>query len=92
VLKRNTFALLLLLIILVLTITGIDFLQRMYFMPRFIQILQILIAVVIGGFVCYDLILSGIAIFQDKYITITIAMTLLLELSLFVIYKLIADD
>ncbi len=31
-------------------------------MPRFIQILQIILAVVVGGFVGYDLILHGISI------------------------------
>ncbi|GAB7220194.1 hypothetical protein [Vibrio comitans] len=61
-------------------------------MPRFVQILQIIVAIVIGGFLCYDLILNGIAIFHEKYITITIVLTLLLELALFVIFKLIADD
>ncbi|MEZ9863068.1 hypothetical protein BCU83_05550 [Vibrio breoganii] len=61
-------------------------------MPRFVQILQIIVAVVIGGFLSYDLILNGIAIFHEKYITITIVLTLLLELALFVIFKLIADD
>ncbi|TOA85164.1 hypothetical protein CGK20_13245, partial [Vibrio parahaemolyticus] len=40
-------------------------------MPRFIQILQIILAVVVGGFVGYDLILHGISIFDEKYVTIT---------------------
>ncbi|WP_261815329.1 hypothetical protein [Vibrio gallicus] len=61
-------------------------------MARFIKILQIIIAVLIGGTLAYDLILDGISIFQEKYITITIALTLSLELALFVIYKLIVDD
>ena len=43
-------------------------------MPRFIQILQIILAVVIGGFVGYDLILKGISIFDNKYVTITCAL------------------
>lgn len=61
-------------------------------MPRFVQVLQIIVAIVIGGFLCYDLILNGIAIFQNQYVMITIVVTLLLELALFVIYKLIVDD
>lgn len=61
-------------------------------MPRFIQILQIILAVVIGGFIGYDLILNGISIFNEKYVTITCALWLITEISLFVIYKLIEDD
>ncbi|WP_117234651.1 hypothetical protein [Vibrio maerlii] len=61
-------------------------------MPKFIQILQIIIAVVIGAFVGYDLILHGISIFDNKYVTITCVLFLLIEIALFVIYKLIEDD
>ncbi|WP_425594141.1 hypothetical protein, partial [Klebsiella pneumoniae] len=61
-------------------------------MPRFIKILQILIAVVIGAFVGYDLILHGISIFDDKYVTITCVLFVMLEIALFVIYKLIEED
>ena len=60
-------------------------------MPRFIQILQIIIAAVIGAFVGYDLILHGISIFDEKYVTITCALFVLIEIALFVIYKLIED-
>ena len=55
-------------------------------MPRFIQILQIILAVVIGAFVGYDLILKGISIFDNKYVTITCALWLIAEIALFVIY------
>ncbi|MGC9400988.1 MULTISPECIES: hypothetical protein [Vibrio] len=61
-------------------------------MPRFIQILQIAIAVVVGSFLGYDLILHGISIFDVKYVTITCVLFVMLELALFVIYKLIEDD
>ncbi|AMG04366.1 hypothetical protein [Vibrio mimicus] len=61
-------------------------------MPRFIQILQIIIAVVIGAVVGYDLILHGISIFNEKYVTITCVLFVLLEVALFVIYKLIEED
>ncbi|WP_428772396.1 hypothetical protein [Vibrio sp.] len=61
-------------------------------MPRFIQFLQILFAVVIGGFLGYDLILHGVSIFDDKYVIMTGVLLLLLELALFVIFKLIEDD
>ncbi|MCJ2375236.1 hypothetical protein LNL84_00125 [Vibrio sp. ZSDZ34] len=61
-------------------------------MPRFIQILQIVIALVVGGFVGYDLVLHGISIFDGKYVTMSCVLVLLLEISLFVIYKLIEND
>ncbi|WP_260261852.1 hypothetical protein [Vibrio intestinalis] len=61
-------------------------------MPKFIQILQILIAAVVGFFVGYDLILHGISIFNQKYVVISCSLLLLLEIALFVIYKLIEDD
>lgn len=61
-------------------------------MPRFVQILQLIIAAVVGGFVGYDLILNGISIFDEKYVTITLVLALLVEIALFVIYKLIEDD
>lgn len=48
-------------------------------MPRFIQILQIILAVVIGAFVGYDLILKGISIFDNKYVTITCALWLIAD-------------
>ncbi|BDU36939.1 conserved hypothetical protein [Vibrio nigripulchritudo SFn27] len=61
-------------------------------MPRFVKFLQILIAVVVGAIVGYDMILRGIAIFQETYVITTVVLTLLLELALFVIFKLIEDD
>ncbi|ADT86947.1 hypothetical protein J0676_00810 [Vibrio sp. Vb2880] len=61
-------------------------------MPRFIRILQIAIAVVVGAFLGYDLILHGISIFDNNYVTITCVLFVLLQISLFVIYKLIEED
>ncbi|MDE1514245.1 MULTISPECIES: hypothetical protein [Vibrio] len=61
-------------------------------MPRFIQILQIIIALVIVFFVGTDLIFNGISIFNDKYVTITCGLFVLLEIALFAIYKLIEQD
>ncbi|KOO03567.1 hypothetical protein [Vibrio nereis] len=61
-------------------------------MPRFVQILQLIILAVVGAFVGYDLILHGISIFDEKYVTITLVLALLVEIALFVIYKLIEDD
>ncbi|WP_070965340.1 hypothetical protein [Vibrio sonorensis] len=61
-------------------------------MTRFIQILQVLLAVVVGSFVGYDLVLHGISIFDQKYVTMVCVLLLLLEVALFVIYKLIEDD
>lgn len=64
-------------------------------MPRFVQILQILIAIVVGGYVGVQLVLHGIAIFtnaSDLFPIMTVVLALLLELALFVIYKLIEED
>lgn len=61
-------------------------------MPRFVQFLQLVIAVVIAAFIGYDFFLNGISMFEDKYVTITCVLFGLLELALFVIYKLIEDD
>ncbi|MBL4276598.1 hypothetical protein H8F10_01565 [Vibrio fluvialis] len=61
-------------------------------MPRFIRILQIAIAVVVGAFLGYDLILHGISIFDDKYVTITCVLFVLMQIALLVIYKLIEED
>jgi hypothetical protein len=46
----------------------------------------------VGFFVGYDLILHGISIFNEKYVTMACVLTVLLEIALFVIYKLIEDD
>ncbi len=47
---------------------------------------------VIGAVVGYDLILNGISIFNDKYVTVACGLFVLLEIALFVIYKLIEED
>ncbi|NRB67335.1 MAG: hypothetical protein HRU48_08160 [Vibrio sp.] len=61
-------------------------------MPRFVQILQLIVAVVVGTLLGYDLFLNGISIFDQKYVIMTCALLVLLEIALFVIYKLIEDD
>ncbi|GLO61035.1 hypothetical protein MACH09_15430 [Vibrio sp. MACH09] len=61
-------------------------------MARFVQILQVIIAIVVGFYVARDLVLNGIAIFNQQWVVIAVVTTLLLELALFVIYKLIEDD
>ncbi len=61
-------------------------------MTRFIKFLQILLAVVVGGFIGYDMVLGGISIFNEKYVVITTVLWVLVEIALFVIYKLIEDD
>ncbi|WP_105902005.1 hypothetical protein [Vibrio gangliei] len=64
-------------------------------MPRFVQILQILIAIVVGGYVGVQMILHGIAIFNTAnnwFAVMTVVLGVLLEISLFVIYKLIEED
>ena len=61
-------------------------------MTRFIKFLQILLAIVVGGFIGYDMVLRGISIFDEKYVVITTVLWVLVEIALFVIYKLIEDD
>ncbi|GAL12190.1 hypothetical protein JCM19233_3182 [Vibrio astriarenae] len=54
--------------------------------------MQIVIALVVLFFVGYDLILHGVSIFNEKYVTFTCGLFVLLEIALFVIYKLIEED
>jgi hypothetical protein len=61
-------------------------------MPRFVQFLQLLILVVVGFFLVKDFLLNGIGVFEQLWVIIAVAVTLLLELALLVIYKLIEDD
>lgn len=61
-------------------------------MTKFIHGLQILFAVIFAVMVGYDFILQGITIFEQKYVLLSGAFWLLLELALLVIYKLVADD
>ncbi len=62
-------------------------------MPRFVKFLQILIAVIVGGYLGYELVLEGISIFKTNlFASFTVVLTLFLELALFVIYKLIEED
>ncbi|MBD1574008.1 hypothetical protein HC725_12100 [Vibrio sp. S17_S38] len=64
-------------------------------MPRFVRILQILIAIVVGGYTIFELIRFGISIFSEPlgtFVTMTIVLALFLELALFVIYKMIQED
>ncbi|GAD74712.1 hypothetical protein VAZ01S_013_01200 [Vibrio azureus NBRC 104587] len=59
---------------------------------RFIQILQMILVIVVGSFVGYDMIFHGVSVFDDKYVVMTCVLGFLLEVALFVIYKLIEDD
>ncbi|MCG3722111.1 hypothetical protein EXA23_09515 [Vibrio cincinnatiensis] len=61
-------------------------------MPRFIRILQMAIAIIIGIFLMYDLVLHGVSLFDNRYVIISIVLFVILQISLFVIYKLIEDD
>ncbi len=51
-------------------------------MPRFIQILQIILAVVIGSFIGYDLIFARNQHLNEKYVTITCVLWRLLEIAI----------
>ncbi len=61
-------------------------------MPRFVQFLQIIIAIAMVSLISYDFVMHGITVFEQKYVLISIGLCTLLELALFVIYKLIEDD
>lgn len=61
-------------------------------MPRFVKFLQLLVLVLVGGFLGYTMLMKGVVVFQDPFALITIGLTVLLELALFVIYKLIEHD
>lgn len=61
-------------------------------MPKFVKFLQLLVLVLVAGFIGYTFFLQGVVIFQNPYVMITIALTVLLELALFVIFKLIEHD
>lgn len=61
-------------------------------MPRFVKFLQLLILVLVGGFIGYAMFMQGVVIFQNVFVHITLALTILLELALFVIFKLIEND
>ncbi|MCG3734570.1 hypothetical protein [Vibrio cincinnatiensis] len=55
-------------------------------MPRFIRILQMAIAIIIGIFLMYDLVLHGVSLFDNRYVIISIVLFVILQISLFVIY------
>ena len=61
-------------------------------MTRFVQLLQLFIVIVVGFFLIKDVVLHGIGVLNQQWVIISVAVTLLLELALFVIYTLIEDD
>ncbi|WP_068713584.1 hypothetical protein [Vibrio tritonius] len=61
-------------------------------MPRFVRFLQWAFLIVLGCFLTYDFIFRGVSLFSDKYVMISCVLLLMLELALWVIYKLINDD
>ncbi|MBD1577001.1 MULTISPECIES: hypothetical protein [Vibrio] len=64
-------------------------------MPRFVRVLQILIAIIVGGYTGFEIIRFGVSIFSQPlgtFVTMTIVLALFLELALFVIYKMIEED
>ncbi len=61
-------------------------------MSKFIKFLQLLILVVVGFFLIRDFIAHGIPVFEQPWLIMTVIMTLLLELALFIILKLTEDD
>ncbi len=61
-------------------------------MSRFIKFLQLLIFVVIAFFLIRDFVAHGIPAFEQPWLIMTVIVTLLLELALFIIMKLTEDD
>ncbi|MFC3024025.1 hypothetical protein ACFODT_09315 [Vibrio zhugei] len=61
-------------------------------MSRFIRFLQWAVLIIFGGILTYDFLFSGLNIFQNKYVVISTVLALMLELALWVIYKLTEDD
>ncbi|MDC0610711.1 hypothetical protein OAP63_08250 [Vibrio sp.] len=61
-------------------------------MIKFIKFLQIAFAVVVLAVLAYDVVLHGVTIFNQKYVILTSVLWVVLELALFVIFKLIEDD
>ncbi|MZI93876.1 hypothetical protein F9817_11800 [Vibrio sp. CAIM 722] len=61
-------------------------------MPRFVRFLQLLFLIVVGCFLAYDFIFNGVNLFHNKYVLLSCGLLVLLELALWVIYKLIEDD
>lgn len=61
-------------------------------MSRFIRFLQWAVLSIFGGILTYDFLFSGLNIFQNKYVVISTVLALMLELALWVIYKLTEDD
>ena len=61
-------------------------------MLKFIKFLQLLILGIVGAFVIQSTVLHGIGIFSERYVIMSLVLTALLELAIFIIYKLVEDD
>lgn len=61
-------------------------------MPRFVRILQLLVAILMAAFLVYGLVFNGISLFYNHFMWLSLGLWLFLELALQVIYKLIEDD
>ncbi len=65
---------------------------RIKFMPKFVRFLQWVVLVLLCLMIGYAVILKGISLFNDPFVITTIVLGVLLELALYVIYKLIEID
>ncbi|MCP3700384.1 MAG: hypothetical protein GY920_17985 [Aliivibrio sp.] len=61
-------------------------------MLKFIKFLQLLILGIVGAFVIQSTVLHGIGIFNERYVIMSLVLATLLELAVFIIYKLVEDD
>ncbi|SJL83163.1 hypothetical protein [Vibrio palustris] len=61
-------------------------------MSRFIRVLQWAVLIIFGALLAYDFLFVGLNIFQNKYVIVSTLLVLMLELALWVIYKLTEDD
>jgi len=61
-------------------------------MLKFIKFIQLLILIVVGAFVIQSTVLHGIGVFFERYVLMSLVLTALLELAIFIIYKLVEDD
>lgn len=61
-------------------------------MLKFIKFLQLLILGIVAAFMIQSMVLHGIGVFAERYVIMSLILTALLELAIFIIYKLVEDD
>ncbi len=61
-------------------------------MLKFIKFIQLVILCVVAGFIIQSALLHGIGVFNDRYVIMSLILTALLELTIWIIYMLVKDD